>query len=80
VGQENHDAGRPSGKENHLKSLILVVLVALFLGGCADTNSNRVRSTDPMVDLASTCAMCGATINDNYFVGSSFKAMGPGSY
>ncbi len=82
MGQENHDAGRPSGKENHVKfnSLILVVLAALFLGGCADTNSNRARGVDPMVDLANTCAMCGATVEDNYFSGSAFKAMGPGNY
>ena len=60
--------------------LILVVLAVLLLGGCADTNSNRSRSTDPMVDLASTCAMCGASVDDNYFAGSAFKAIGPGSY
>jgi hypothetical protein len=82
AGQDNHDAGRLSGKENRMKynSLILVMLAALWLGGCADTNSNRARGTDPMVNLANTCAVCGATVDDNYFSGSSFKAMGPGSY
>lgn len=60
--------------------LILVVLAALLVGACADTKSNRYRNTDPMVDLANTCAMCGATVNDNYFAGSAFKAIGPGSY
>jgi hypothetical protein len=78
----NHDAGAPSGKENHMKfsSLILLVLVALWLGGCAETNSNRYRNTDPMVNLANTCAMCGATVDDNYFAGSAFRAIGPGNY
>jgi hypothetical protein len=72
----------PSGKENHMKfnSLILVVLVALFLGGCAEPNSNRARSMDPMINMANTCATCGAAIQDNYFAGSAFKAVGPGSY
>jgi hypothetical protein len=60
--------------------LILVVLATLLLGACADPNSSRSRSMDPMVDLANTCAMCGATVSDNYFAGSAFKAIGPGSY
>jgi hypothetical protein len=59
---------------------ILAVLAALFLGGCADPNSNRFRGADPMVDLANTCAMCGATVDDNYFAGSAFRAIGPGNY
>jgi hypothetical protein len=33
-----------------------------------------------MVDLANTCAMCGATVDDNYFANSAFRAMGPGNY
>jgi hypothetical protein len=59
--------------------LILAVLAALWLGGCADTTSNRFQSPDPMVNLANTCAMCGATVDDNYFADSAFKAIGPGN-
>ncbi|MEJ2672802.1 MAG: hypothetical protein P8168_11510 [Deltaproteobacteria bacterium] len=62
------------------KALILLVLAALWLGGCAQSTGNRYRSADPMVDLASTCAMCGASIDDNYFSNTTFRAMGPGNY
>jgi hypothetical protein len=66
---------------NHMKfnGLILVVLAALLLGACADTSS-RYRGSDSMINLAYNCATCGASIQDNYFAGSAFKAMGPGSY
>ena len=57
--------------------LMVVLLAALLFQACADTNSNR-RST--MIDLANTCATCGSTVSDNYFAGSSFKAIGPGNY
>ena len=59
--------------------LMVVLLAALLFQACADTNisSNR-RST--MIDLANTCATCGSTVSDNYFSGSAFKAIGPGSY
>jgi hypothetical protein len=59
--------------------LILIALVGLWIG-CADPNDKRFRSTNSMVDLANTCAMCGATVDDNYFANSAFRAMGPGNY
>jgi hypothetical protein len=63
------------------KGLMLLMLAALLFQACADTNSNsRYRSRDAMLDRASTCATCGATVSDNYFAGSAFKAIGPGNY
>ena len=63
------------------KGLMLLVLAVLLLAGCAETkSSNRYQSPDPMVDLANTCAMCGATVDDNYFADTTFRAMGPGNY
>ncbi len=59
----------------------LLLLAAVLVGACADTNgSSRYRGRDSMINLADTCAVCGATVQDNYFAGSVFKAMGPGSY
>lgn len=59
--------------------LILLVLAALLLGACADTDT-RYRGRDSMINLAASCATCGASIQDEYFAESAFKAMGPGSY
>jgi nitrous oxide reductase accessory protein NosL len=62
------------------KRLMLLLLAAVLFHACADTNSNsRYRSRDAL-DRASTCATCGATVSDNYFAGSAFKAVGPGNY
>lgn len=61
------------------KGLILLALAALLVGACADTDS-RYRGRDSMINLANTCATCGAAIQDNYFSDSAFRAMGPGSY
>ena len=60
------------------KRLMLLMLAALLFQACADTNSYRSR--DSMLERANTCATCGATVSDNYFSGSSFKAIGPGNY
>jgi hypothetical protein len=61
--------------------LILLLLAALLLGACADPNSSsRYRGGSSVVDWANDCAMCGATVGDNYFAGSAFRAVGPGSY
>jgi hypothetical protein len=60
--------------------LILLVLAALWLAGCAEPSSNRYRSPDPMVDLANTCAMCGATVSGDYFSGTALRSVGPGNY
>ena len=62
------------------KGLMLLILAALLLQACADTNSYSGNRRDPMIDRASTCATCGASVSDNYFIGSSFKAVGPGNY
>jgi hypothetical protein len=59
--------------------LILLALAVLLMGGCAEPRA-QYQGRDPVLDLASTCATCGATIHDSYFAGSSFKAMGPGSH
>lgn len=61
------------------EGLILLVLAALLAGACADTDT-RYRGRDSLIDLADNCATCGAMVNDNYFAGSVFKAVGPGSY
>jgi hypothetical protein len=61
------------------KGLMLLMLAALLFQACADTNIySRDRNT--VIDLANTCATCGATVSDNYFAGSAFKAIGPGNY
>jgi hypothetical protein len=60
--------------------LILLVLTAWLPAACADPNSSRYRGRDSTINLANTCAVCGATVEDNYFAGSAYKAMGPGSY
>jgi hypothetical protein len=59
-------------------ALILLLLAASLAGACATNGSSGSRNS--MVNWAATCATCGATIKDDYFVGSNFKAMGPGSY
>ncbi len=59
------------------EGLILLVLAALLAGACADTDT-RYRGRDSLIDLANTCATCGATIQDNYFSDSTFRAIGPG--
>lgn len=59
--------------------LMLLALAALLVGACADTDS-RYRGRDSLIDLVGDCATCGAMVNDNYFAGSVFKAVGPGSY
>ncbi|MEJ2670785.1 MAG: hypothetical protein P8168_01030 [Deltaproteobacteria bacterium] len=60
--------------------LILLALALLMMAACADTSSSRYRNRDSMVDLANNCAMCGATVSDNYFFGSAARAVGPGNY
>ena len=61
--------------------LMLLMLAAMLLQACADTNSNsRYRDRDSMIDRANLCATCGASVSDNYFAGSVFKAVGPGNY
>jgi hypothetical protein len=60
--------------------LILLVLATLLLGACADTNSSSRYRSNSIIDLANTCATCGATIKDDYFIGTNLRAIGPGSY
>jgi len=61
------------------KGLMLVLLAAWLVQACADTNS-RGNRRDSILDIAGTCATCGATVSDGYFAGSAFKAVGPGNY
>jgi hypothetical protein len=61
-------------------SLILLVLAMLLVGACLDPNSAEYRSRISMINLANTCATCGATVGDNYFAGSAYRAIGPGNY
>lgn len=58
---------------------MLLMLAALLFQACADTNSHS-RNRNTIIDLANTCATCGGSVADNYFAGSAFKAVGPGSY
>jgi hypothetical protein len=60
-------------------TLILLILALLLVGACADPNSPQYRRNS-MIDLANTCATCGATVGGDYFVGSNFRAIGPGNY
>jgi hypothetical protein len=63
------------------KGLMLLILAVMLLSACADTNGNsRYRNRDSMIDRANLCATCGASVSDNYFGASSFKAIGPGNY
>ena len=63
------------------KVLMLLMLAAMLLPACVDTNSHsRYRNRDSMLDRANTCATCGGSVSDNYFAGSAFKAVGPGNY
>jgi hypothetical protein len=63
------------------RRLILLGLAAVLLAACADTNSSsRYRRHDSILDLADNCATCGASVRDDYFAGTAFKAMGPGNY
>jgi hypothetical protein len=60
------------------KGLMALMLAAVLFSACAETNSYRAQ--DPMIDRARTCAACGASVRGDYFLGSSIKAIGPGSY
>jgi hypothetical protein len=62
-----------------IKGLMLLMLAALLFQACAETNSHS-RRRNTIIDLANTCATCGGSVQDNYFAGSAFKAIGPGSY
>jgi len=80
LGQDDSQAGNPSGKEDHMiKGLMLLMLAAMLLQACADTNSSY-RSRNPFIDDARNCATCGGSVQDNYFAGSNFRAIGPGNY
>jgi hypothetical protein len=61
------------------RGLMLLVLAAMLLPACADTNSNS-RSRDAMIGRASLCATCGGSVSGDYFDSSVFKAIGPGSF
>jgi hypothetical protein len=60
--------------------LILLVLAVLLMGACLDPNSAEYRRRTSMIDLANTCATCGASVSGDYFAGSNFRAIGPGNY
>ena len=60
--------------------LILLALAALVVGACADTSSSQYRSRNSIIDQAKICATCGATVQDDYFAGSAYIAVGPGNY
>jgi hypothetical protein len=60
--------------------LMLLVLAAVLLQACADTNGTSRSRRDSIIDQARTCATCGGAVSNDYFAGSSFKAIGPGNY
>ncbi|MBM4300065.1 MAG: hypothetical protein FJ121_00810 [Deltaproteobacteria bacterium] len=60
--------------------MLLLLLAALLFQACADTNSYSGNRRGSLIDLSNTCATCGASVSDNYFAGSAFKAIGPGNY
>jgi len=62
-----------------IKGLMLLMLAALLFPACADTNS-QARNRNSIIDLANTCATCGGSVQDNYFAGSAYRAVGPGNY
>ena len=53
------------------KSVGLLLLAALLTWACAETSSNSVTGR------AATCAMCGASVEGDYFAYSADRAMGP---
>jgi hypothetical protein len=52
------------------KSMGLMLLAVLLTWGCAETNSNTVHR-------ASMCAMCGASVEADYFTYTADRAYGP---
>jgi hypothetical protein len=62
------------------KELMLLVLAAVLLHACADTNGTSRSRNEFLIERARTCATCGGSVSDNYFAGSAFKAVGPGNY
>jgi hypothetical protein len=52
------------------KSVGLLLLTALLTWACAETNSS-------VTGRAATCAMCGASVEGDYFAYSADRAMGP---
>jgi hypothetical protein len=63
------------------KGLMLLMLAAMLLSACAETNSNsRYGNRNSVIDRANLCATCGASVSGGYFDASTFKAIGPGNY
>jgi hypothetical protein len=62
------------------KGLMLLMLAAMLLPACADTNSHSRNRSDSMIDRANLCATCGGSVSGGYFDASAFKAVGPGNY
>ena len=60
------------------KGLMALMLAAVLVSACAETNSYRGR--DATIEKARTCAACGASVRGDYFLGSSVKSIGPGNY
>lgn len=54
------------------RTFVLLVLAALWLGACAETNS----SSD-VVKRAALCAMCGASVSPGYLYYSTERSTGP---
>ncbi|MCX5892241.1 MAG: hypothetical protein NTW80_04590 [Deltaproteobacteria bacterium] len=56
-----------------MKSIVgLMLLAALGLWGCAETTSRS-----EVVNRASMCAMCGASVGADYFYDTTNRSMGP---
>lgn len=62
-----------------MKKVVVLLVMAAFLQGACNGMSASGRS-DSVTGRAATCAMCGASVSDNYSAWSSFRAIGPGNY
>jgi hypothetical protein len=54
------------------KSVGLLLLAALLVWACETTNSGS-----SVTGRAATCAMCGASVNPDYFAYTADRTMGP---
>jgi hypothetical protein len=54
------------------RALVLILLAGLLTWSCADTNSRG-----GITGRAASCAMCGASVEGDYFAYTADRAFGP---